>query len=130
MKKLWVILKAKFLALLIITIIQYFLLLWLYSISPHSHEASLLAFSFVLITAFIVLIYGVPISVLSDYLTQKKYLRWLWAFLIHSTGGALLPALLWFDDIKEGRYLWVLWGLISAFLFWLIDELLKMFRKI
>ncbi|OYD08361.1 hypothetical protein [Paludifilum halophilum] len=128
--------KDKLLPVLIIAVIQYICLLWVYTNSPLSYEdyggKAFLAFDFTIITALIVLFYGVPISLLSDYLTTNKPLRWFWAMLIHAIGGAfgvvLLSVLLSLPDFKI-NYSLVIFGFCVAFLYWVIDEVLKIRKK-
>ncbi|RSD28605.1 hypothetical protein [Mesobacillus subterraneus] len=81
----------------------------------------------------ILLIYGIPASILSDMLTMRSsgYPRMATAALIHIFPAALFVAIPTF--IEQGNLLTGLWSnaffllsaVISSFIFWCFDELMK-----
>jgi hypothetical protein len=84
----------------------------------------------------IVLIYGIPSSILSDFLTRRTdgYKRMAAAGLLHVFLGALFVAVPTFlFDVEQGNWLtsvrnngfFFLSAVMSAFIFWCFDEALK-----
>jgi MFS family permease len=82
----------------------------------------------------ILLFYGVPCSILSDYLTRRSggYKRMVAAALLHVLLGALfvaIPTLIF----EQGSWLTSFWNnaffflnaAVSSFIFWCLDELIK-----
>lgn len=84
----------------------------------------------------IILLYGIPSSILSDFLTRRAdgYKRITTAALIHVFLGALFVALPTFIlDVEQGNWLtsvrnngfFFLSATVSAFIFWCFDEGLR-----
>lgn len=119
MKKFWTFL---------ITMGSLFLVPYLmYSIDGQSWELyggpAGLALMYVMIGGPIILLFGIPVSLLSDYVTRGKPLRWLWAMLIHTFGGVLFSLVLF-----HSLYFVIIGGIV-AFVFWLTDEGFKWYER-
>lgn len=67
----------------------------------------------------ITLVYGVPVSILSDKITQslKGWVRLLAAFILHAAVGMIA---LWVQEINVINI-----GLLFAIMYWVIDEILR-----
>jgi len=72
-----------------------------------------------------VLLIGVPVSFLSDYLTKNLngIRRNIVAFLIHSIFGLIAGLVI--SSLLESLFIVVV-TIIAAFVFWLVDEILRM----
>jgi hypothetical protein len=88
----------------------------------------------------ILLIYGVPVSVLSDFVTYRLagYIRGLIALLIHLSFAVLfilIPVLISIGDLKvifidfysllDNYFFFFLASIISSIIFWFIDEFIR-----
>lgn len=96
-----------------------------------------------LLFAPIILIYGVPVTFLSDYLTKrfKGFKRIILALLIHLFFGMFYTFVYGiifqssnffsnFNDywVGEGE-LYFIAGIMTSFFFWAVDEILRRFRS-
>ncbi len=79
----------------------------------------------------IILIYGIPITILSEFIT-KRFIgmkRMLLALVIYMlfgmVFGVLLPSNIELKIIGADTDLFVIAGTISAFIFWIVDEYSK-----
>lgn len=73
-----------------------------------------------------VLLIGVPVSFLSDYLTKclNGKLRNIIALLIHTIFGLLAGVAIVISNLLEGLII-VVATIIAALIFWLVDEILR-----
>lgn len=118
------IILRKFLGLMLTTLFIAILLTILFVITEGS---SLFAIGLFFTGAFpFVLVIGVPVSFLSDYLTKKLNgkLRSMASVLIHSIFGVLAGSVIPF--IFENNRLFLI-GItfVSSLIFWLVDEILR-----
>lgn len=74
----------------------------------------------------VLLFAGIPVSLLSDWVSQKLPFRPLWAFIIHVGGGALVMNALLGEGDGGGdnrlKIFAVMLGAAFAAVFWLVDE--------
>ncbi|MGI2298149.1 hypothetical protein [Paenibacillus sp. GXUN7292] len=114
----------KFLGFILTTLLIAILLTILFAITEGS---SLLAIGVLFTGAFpFVLLIGVPVSFLSDYLTKSLNgkPRNIMALLIHSIFGFLAGLVIVISNLLEGLFI-VVATIIAALIFWLVDEILR-----
>ena len=114
----------KFLGFILTTLLIAILLTIHFAITEGS---SLLFIGLLFTGAFpFVLLIGVPVSFLSDYLTKNLNgkLRTIVALLIHSIFGLLAGLVIVISNLLEGLII-VVSTIIAALIFWLIDEILR-----
>ncbi|HIW35152.1 MAG TPA: hypothetical protein IAA29_20465 [Candidatus Paenibacillus intestinavium] len=114
----------KFLGFILTTLFIAILLTILFAITEGS---SLLAIGVLFTGAFpFVLLIGVPVSFLSDYLTKSLNgkPRNIVALLIHSIFGLLAGLVISFFLFEKSLFIVVV-TIIAALIFWLVDEILR-----
>lgn len=75
-------------------------------------------------TSPFILLIGMPVSMLSDYLTKNLYSkrRYIKAFFVHIIFGLIIGLVISF--LFEGIF-YLISSLIASFIFWLVDEILR-----